>query len=105
MNIDIDSIVKKIDIEKLIEEDIKSRISECIDIGDIIDTILQDEKLEDFIHKRVVNIVDEYLLSDDGKKCIIEKFKETIDDADILCDDRITDAIAEFLKKSLMKRC
>ena len=105
MNIDIDSIVKKIDIEKLIEEDIKSRISECIDIGDVVDNVLQDDKLEDFIHKRVASIVDEYLLSDDGKKCIIEKFKEMIDDADILSDDRITDAIAEFLKKSLMKRC
>ena len=35
MDTGIDNIVKKMDIEKLIEEDIKSRISDCVDVEEI----------------------------------------------------------------------
>lgn len=102
--IDLDSIVKEMDVQKLIGENIASKVSEYIDIGNIVDDALDDEKLKELIHKKVTEIIDDYLLTDDGKNCVIEKFTETISDPDVLIDDRIIDIIVEFLKKSLMER-
>ena len=102
--IDLDSIVKDIDVKKLIGENIASKVSEYVDIGNIVDDALEDEKLKELIHKRVTDIIDVYLSTDDGKNCVIEKFKEIISDPDQLIDDRITDVIVEFLQKSLRER-
>jgi hypothetical protein len=104
MDIDIDSIVKKMDIKKLIEERIESKIEDYIYVEDIIDSALDDERLKDLIHRRVTDIIDVYLSSDDGKKCVIEKFKEVVADPDIVMDNRVTDIIVEFLRESLVVR-
>lgn len=104
MNIDVNSIVKNMDVEKLIEEGIKSKILECIDSEDIVGSTFEDEKLIEFVNKRVKNIIDEYLSTEDGKNCIIEMFKERVVEEDVLIDDRITDIVAEFLKKSLSEK-
>lgn len=104
MNIDINSIVKKIDVEKLIQENIGSKILESIDNADMVGSALEDEKLIEFVNKRVKSIIDEYLSTEDGKNCIIELFKERVIEEDVLIDDRIIDIVAEFLKKSLSER-
>jgi hypothetical protein len=106
MQIDINDIVKKIDIKNLIEDYISSEISDYIDIEEMVNEALEeDETLKDFVNKRVVDIIDLYLSSDEGKACIIEKFKDTISDPDIILDiileDRMTNIILEFLKRRL----
>lgn len=101
MNIKLEDIVKKIDVEKLVAEGLVTKIIEYVDVGDVVDEILEEEKLKDFIRKRIIIIIDEYLSSDDGKDYIIERFEESITDSDILIDDRIKDIIIEFLKKRL----
>lgn len=104
MNIDVDNIVKKMDVEKLIKEHIMSNITECVDVGDIVDDVLEDEKLKATINQRVVDVIEVYLLSDEGRECIIEKFKEFIVDSDMFVDDRITNVLIEFLRTSLVTR-
>ena len=104
MNIDVDNIVKKMDIEKLIKESIESRIVNCIDVESIVDNVLEDEKLRDVINKKVADIIEDYLSSDDGKKCVIEKFKEIISDPDILMDSRVSSIIIDFMAKTLTER-
>lgn len=104
MYIDIDSIVKTIDIEELIQEGIKSKIQECIDSEDMVESTFEDEKLIEFVNKRVKDIIDEYLSTEEGKNSIIEMFKERVVEEDVLVDDRITDIVAEFLTKSLSEK-
>lgn len=104
MHIDVDSIVKKIDIEKLIEEMVESEIAKYIDMENIIDDVIEDERFKAFVYNRVMDIIDVYMSSDDGRQCIIEKFKDTVTDSDMLIDNKITDVIIEFLKKSLVTR-
>ncbi len=102
MNIDLDDIVKKMDIEKLIEDDVRSKVVEYLDVECMIDEALEDEKLQALIHERVKNILDVYLSSENGKTCVIEKFEEAITNSDVFIDDRITDIIVELLRKSLI---
>lgn len=104
MNIDIDNIVKKMDIEKLIKENIESRITDCVDVENIVDNAFDDEKLRNSVNQKMADIVDEYLSSDDGKKCVIEKFKEIISDPDILIDSRVSNIIIDFMTKALTER-
>lgn len=104
MNVDIDDIVKKMDVETLIQEGIKSKIIEYIDNEDIIGEELEDKKLLEFVNKRVRDIIDTYLSTEEGKNCVIQLFKERIIEEDVLMDDRIIDIFAEFLKKSLSER-
>jgi uncharacterized membrane protein YheB (UPF0754 family) len=104
MNIDVNSIVKKMDIEKLIKENIESRIINCIDVESIVDNALEDEKLRDSIDRKVADIIEDYLSSDDGKKCVIEKFKEIISDPDVLLDSRVSNIIIDFMAKALTER-
>ena len=104
MNIDVNNIVKKMDIEKLIKENIESRIADCIDVGSIVDNVLEDEKLRDTINEKVADIIECYLSSDDGKKCVIEKFKEIISDPDVLLDSRVSNIIIDFMVKALTER-
>jgi hypothetical protein len=104
MNIDIDNIAKKMDIEKLIKENIESRIVNCIDVESIVDNVLDDEKLRESIDIKVADIIEDYLSSDDGKKCVIEKFKEIIADPDVLLDSRVSNIIIDFMTKVLTER-
>ena len=104
MKIDTEDIVKNIDMEKLVKEGVSEKILECIDTNDMVESALEDEKLIEFINKRVKDIIDVYLSTEDGKNCVIEMFKERVVEEDILIDDRITDIVAEFLKKSLSER-
>lgn len=101
MHVDMDGIVKKMDIGKLIEQNIMSSIAEQIDIEDVVGDALEDEKLKDLVEKRVTDIVSIYLSSDDGKQYVIEQFKETMSNSDMLVDDRVVDIVVEFLKKKL----
>jgi hypothetical protein len=104
MNIDVDNIVRKMDIEKLIKESIESRIVNCIDVESIVDDVLEDEKLRGSIDIKVADIIENYLSSDDGKKCVIEKFKEIISDPDVLLDSRVSNIIVDFMAKVLTER-
>lgn len=104
MNIDVDDIVRKMDIEKLIKENVESRVADFIDISDIIDNALENEKLRNAVDKKVADIIDAYLSSDDGKKCVIEKFKEIISDPDVLVDRRVSNIIIDFMTKALTER-
>lgn len=104
MNIDIDNIVKKMDIEKLIKESIESRIVDCIDVENIVDNALEDEKLRDAVNQKVADIIEDHLSSDEGKKYVIEKFKEIISDPDVLMDSRISNIIIDFMSKALTER-
>ncbi len=76
MKIDIEDIVKKIDIGKLVEEHIKKEIYDGIDVQDIIDDALEDEELKASIKEKIVNTVSEFLSSEEGKEYVVGKFKE-----------------------------
>lgn len=101
IEIDIKEIVQKIDVNKLIEEKIISDISEAIDTENIVDETLDDEDVKNHINKKVINIINNYLDSEEGKTRIIDTFNDAITSSDILTDDKITDIMAEFLKKKL----
>ena len=104
MHVDMDGIVKKMDLGKLIEQSIMSSIAEQIDIDEVVDDALEQEKLKELVEKRVTDIIEIFLSSDEGKQYVIEQFKESISCSDMLVDDRITEIIAEFLKQSLIIR-
>lgn len=102
IEIDVKEIVQKIDINKLIEEKIMSDISDTIDIENIVNEALDDEEVKNHLNKKVINIIDNYIDSEEGKDRIIEEFNSAISDADILDDDKIIELVAEFLKRKLM---
>lgn len=102
IEIDTDKIVEKMDIKKLVEKEIMSNITVSSEIDDIFDEILKKEETKNFIRKRTLEIIEEHLSSDEGKKSIIEKFEEGIDEYNILTDDKVIDLLTEFLKKKLM---
>lgn len=104
IEIDLNKIVAEMDINKLVEKRIESEIVDFSKLEEIIDDMLQEEKMRDIINKKIFDIIQEYLSSDEGKKNIIDKFEQAIDDCDILNDDRIIDLTEEFLKKSLVGR-
>lgn len=102
IEIDTDKIVRDMDIKKLVEKGITSEIEVSPKIDDIVDEILEKEEMKNFIGKRTIEIIEEYLSSDEGKESIIEKFESGIDEYNILTDDKVVDLLTEFLKKSLM---
>lgn len=101
IEIDVNKIIEKIDVNKLVEEAIMSSVVETIDFEDIIDNMLENEEMRNSINKKVINIIDEYISSEEGKKYIIETFNDVIADSDILTDEKVIELIAEFLKKNL----
>lgn len=104
IEININEIVQKIDINKLIEEKIISDISEAIDIENIVDEALDNKEVKNHMNKKVVNIIDDYISSEEGRNRIISAFNDSItnnDMADILADDRVIELLTEFLKKNL----
>lgn len=102
IEIDIKEIVQKIDINKLIEEKIISDISDAIDIDNIVDEALDDEEVKNHLNKKVTNIINNYMESEEGKSRIMEAFNNAITDSDILNDDKVIELVAEFLKRKLM---
>lgn len=60
--------------------------------------------MKNIIDKKIVDIIEEYLTSDEGKRYIIEQFNNTIADSDILTDDRITKIIVKFLEEKLTEK-
>lgn len=106
INIDIDKIIDNMDINDIVREHIISKITESSKLEDIVDNILTNNDVRNFIDKKIVNIIQEYMHSEDGKRYIVEKFNEEIDNSDIWTDDKIIELIAEFLKSCLIKdRC
>ena len=104
IEININEIVQKIDINKLIEEKIISDISEAIDIENIVDVALDNKEVKSHMNKKVINIIDDYISSEEGRNRIIDVFNDSIanvDMADILADDRVIELLTEFLKKNL----
>lgn len=104
MKIDVSSIVEQIDIKTMIEEILRIKISEDARMETIVDNIFGDGKMEDLLRTQVLNTINEYLSSEDGKNYIIGKFKDVIDDIDLSYDDNISSIISEFLKKSLFEK-
>ncbi len=99
IEVDIKDIVENIDVSQVVEEKIKSDIIEKID--EVTDDVLDNEEVINNINKKAVEIINEYISSEEGKDYIIEAFKNTISNSDILASDDITELIAEFLKKKL----
>lgn len=101
IEIDIREIVQKIDVNKLIEEKIISDVSETIDVEKIVDETLDDEEVKNHLNKKVINIINNYIDSEEGKTSIIDAFNNVITSSDMLTDDKIIELVAEFLKKKL----
>ncbi len=101
IEIDIKEIVQKIDINKLIEEKIMSDVSDSIDVDNIVDETLNDEEVKNHVNKKVINIINNYIDSEEGKNRIIDAFNDAITSSDILNDDKVIELVAEFLKKKL----
>lgn len=101
IDIDIDKIVGEMNIKELIEKRVESEIVDSSKLEDAVNGILEDEDMKHIIHKKIFNIIEEYLSSNEGKNNIIKKFEQAIDDYDILTDDRIIELLAEFFKKAL----
>ncbi len=101
IEIDVKEIVQKIDINKLVEEKIVSDVSEAIDVENIVDEILDDKEVKHQLNKKVINIIGNYVDSEEGKSRITDVFIDAITNADILNDDKIIELVAEFLKRKL----
>lgn len=101
IDIDINKIVESIDVKQLVEDVIKSDIVDNIDFDKIIDDMLEDEEVKNHINKKIMNIIDEYISSDEGKKNITGVFNDVLANSDILTDDKIIDIVAEFLREKL----
>ena len=101
IEIDIKDVVQKIDVNKLIEEKIISDVSDAVDIENIVDETLDDEEVKNHLKKKVINIINNYIDSEEGKTRIIDAFNDVVTSSDILVDDKIIELVAEFLKKKL----
>ena len=101
IDIDINKIAESIDIKKLVEDVIKSDIVDNIDFDKIIDDLLENEDVKNHINIKIIDIIDEYMSSDEGKKSITDVFNDVLANSDILTDEKIIDSIAEFLKEKL----
>ena len=105
IEIDINRIVEEIDVNKLVEETIKQNVAETVDFESIIDNLLGNKEVKEHINKKVIDIIDEYMSSEEGKKYIIDTFNDKITDSDILTDDVVVELVAQFLRKSLIEKC
>lgn len=98
--IDTDKVVGSA-ISKLVEDDILKNVIEDSRIEDIVDEIFSKEETKKRIADKVVKIVEEYFCSDEGKEYILDAVRSEIDNSDLLTDDKITELVAEFLKRKL----
>ena len=99
IEIDTEEIIEKINVKKLIEDDIlsDSRFEE------IVDDIFENGEMKDIISKKICDIIEEYMDTDKFKIYVVEKFIQDIDYSDLLEDDRILDAVRDFLKDYFRK--
>lgn len=98
--IDTDKVVEKA-IGNLVEGDILKNVIEDSRIEDIVDDIFSQNDTRCRITDKVNEIIDAYFNSDEGKDYIINEIKSELDNSDLLTDDKITELVAEFLKKKL----
>lgn len=101
IEININEIVQKIDVNKLIEEKIMSDVSDAVDIENIVSEALDNEEVKSSVNKIVANIINNYMGSEEGKNHIIDAFNDAITTADILNDERVIEIMAEFIKRKL----
>ncbi len=97
IEIDTEKIVEGIDFEEVI----KDRLAETSSINNIIDELLDDDKTLKIINRKICKIINEYISSDDGKEMIIEKFKENIENYDLMDDEDIRDSLMSIIKDRL----
>lgn len=103
IEIDTNKIVEKIDVNKLVEDTIISNIIKSVNFDDIVENLFKDEETRECIDGKVLEIIDEYMNSEEGKAYIIAEFKDELSNSDILTDDSIVDVMAQFLRKSLIE--
>jgi len=101
IEIDIDKIVKEIDITKLIKEKIMSDIEDKICFEDIVGELLDGKEARSRIDKAIIVIIEEFLASEEGKKCIIKEFKSNIDYSDLLSGEKVEEVLVSLLKRNL----
>lgn len=101
IEIDINKIVEEIDVNKLVEENIMSGIVDTIDFNNIVDEMFEDEEMKNNINKKVLDIISEYMSSDEGKEYITETFKDVLANSEILTDEKVVALIVAVLKKNL----
>lgn len=100
IEIDTDKVIEKA-ISNLVEGDILKEVVDDSRIGDIVDDVFSKDEIKDKISDKVCKIIDEYLDSEDGKEYILDALRNQIDNSDVLSDDKITELLAEFVKKKL----
>lgn len=100
IEIDTNKVVENA-ISRLIEEDVLKNVVEDSRIEDIVDDIFSREEMKKQIGDKVVEIINTYFSSDEGREYVIDAVKSEIDNSDLLTDDKITELVIEFLKKKL----
>lgn len=100
IEIDTNKVVENA-ISRLIEEDVLKNVVEDSRIEDIVDDIFSREEMKKQIGDKVVEIINTYFSSDEGREYVIDAVKSEIDNSDLLTDDKITELVTEFLKKKL----
>ena len=100
IEIDTNKVVENA-ISRLVEEDVLKNVVEDSRIEDIVDDIFSREEMKKQIGDKVAEIVNTYFSSDEGREYVIDAAKSEIDNSDILTGDKITELVAEFLKKKL----
>lgn len=100
IEIDTNKVVENA-ISRLIEEDVLKNVVEDSRIEDIVDDIFSREEIKKQIGDKVVEIINTYFSSDEGREYVIDAVKSEIDNSDLLTDDKITELVTEFLKKKL----
>jgi len=98
IEIDMDKIVEDLNIKDIII----NKITEDSGIDDLVNDIFSDDDLNKPIKNQIVNIISEYLNTDDGKDVILAKFNDYINEVDISDFDEIDNIIKEFIKNSLI---
>ena len=83
IEIDLNDIVRTMDINRMIEENIISNITNVIDFENFAEEILKDKEIRDIINNKILSIIQEYISSDEGKEYITDVFKVKISDSDI----------------------
>lgn len=100
IEIDTNKVVENA-ISRLVGDDVLKNVVEDSRIEDIVDDIFSREEMKKQIGDKVTEIVNTYFSSDEGREYVIDAVKSEIDNSDLLTGDKITELVAEFLKKKL----
>ena len=101
VEIDVNKIAEGIDVSKLVKERIVSDIENNSRFEDVVGELLENEEVKNKIERKIVDIIDEFLSSDEGKEYIIKEFKSEIDYSDVLSGSKVEELIVSILKRSL----